>query len=373
LNISEFCQRLHSALAMRGLSEEEISDCIAGIVPSIESSSAEPDEETFNAVVSRCVEIIETKRKNSTPPVEEEISVPSFGEDVATASEVSFCGDSDGIVPVSLTFGGNDDETAVSAPVFGTSDDDEVSVPEGDASATAFGDTVTIPSIHSFTSENTAHNEVSVPTSVTATADTVTVPITNRVSRKNSTTVPAPAKTPVVPDRSNTVNDVTVPDTPSEEPPAPMKKVKSAPAPKVKLSSKGRIAFIGITVLTSPLWGLFFLLFFMPFILLYILESVTIAALIAGVAGISAAGTAASLTGIVYGVIRSFAVFSEGLYEIGFGVIVAGVTMIVGILLFNAAVRFMPWLFRKTAVFSKFLVRHAASIFSIYKRRFEKL
>ena len=61
------------------------------------------------------------------------------------------------------------------------------------------------------------------------------------------------------------------------------------------------------------------------------------------------------------------------MYEIGFGIIIAGVTMMFGILIYNGAVRFMPWVIRQTAVFFKFAWSHVSPLLAEYKRRCEKL
>lgn len=157
----------------------------------------------------------------------------------------------------------------------------------------------------------------------------------------------------------NNADNSTEDDTPEKE------KYKPTPA--------GRAKFIGITAATSPLWIVAFAIFFAPFIVMFAAEIALIAAMICLLAGCTALGTAASLTGIVYGIVKMFSTPAIGLYEIGFGVIIAGVSIICGILIYNGAVRFMPWLVRKSALLFKFTFSKIKPILIKYKRGCEKL
>ena len=57
-------------------------------------------------------------------------------------------------------------------------------------------------------------------------------------------------------------------------------------------------------------------------------------------------GAAVSLVGIIYGVTQLFVSVPVGLYEIGIGVIVAGGVMFAGILVYNFAVRLVPFVMK---------------------------
>lgn len=128
-----------------------------------------------------------------------------------------------------------------------------------------------------------------------------------------------------------------------------------------------------VTVIASPLLIIIAALFLAPFIIMFAAETALTLSFICLLAGGAAAGAAASLTGIIYGIIKLFSVSSVGLYETGFGIIIAGVTMICGILLYNASVRLMPWLFRKTAELFKYAFSKVKPYIREYKRRCEKL
>lgn len=112
--------------------------------------------------------------------------------------------------------------------------------------------------------------------------------------------------------------------------------------------AKGVLKIILFTALSSPLWVLSAAIFFAPFILLFAIETALTAVFIGLLAGGTAAGTGASLTGIVYGVVKIFTIPSVGLYEIGFGIILVGITLIFAVLTYNGAVRLMPFVFKKT-------------------------
>lgn len=73
-----------------------------------------------------------------------------------------------------------------------------------------------------------------------------------------------------------------------------------------------------------------------------------------------AIGTGVSLIGIIYGVVQFFmasGVSAVGLYEAGMGIFVAGITMLVGVLIYNAAIRLVPFVMKKLRVFLKFLFK----------------
>lgn len=143
--------------------------------------------------------------------------------------------------------------------------------------------------------------------------------------------------------------------------------------PKGRMSTRSIAITAAITLVLSPLWVAAAALFFVPFGAVFAAEFALIGALVALLAAGVALGAGAALTGIVYGVIRIFTTLPVGLYEIGFGIIIAGVTMMFGILIYNGAVRFMPWVIRQTAVFFKFAWRHVTPLLAEYKRRCEKL
>ncbi len=114
-------------------------------------------------------------------------------------------------------------------------------------------------------------------------------------------------------------------------------------------------------------WVIFFccipLLFLLGAVLLSVFAAVffgliaLIIVLVAMLAIAVAAGSAVALVGIGYGLITIMTNIPVGLYELGMGVFVAGMTMLVGVLIYNAAIRFVPWIMRKLRVLFKFIIK----------------
>ncbi len=191
--------------------------------------------------------------------------------------------------------------------------------------------------------------------------------------RSQSETSPAESYSKNITDdysADSVVDDPTAPDTASEEEYPEIIPAESVPH---KASGKSTAKLILITAVSSPLWLAATAVFLAPFIAMFAAEIALIAVLVCFLAGFSAAGTAASLTGIVYGIVKMFSTPAVGLYEIGFGVIIAGVTMICGILIYNGTVRFMPWLIKISARLFRFTFSKVKPFLSEYKRRCEKL
>ena len=77
------------------------------------------------------------------------------------------------------------------------------------------------------------------------------------------------------------------------------------------------------------------------------LMAVLIAAFIVGLVVEVAAGSLVALVAVIYGVSQLFIVMPIGMFELGLGVAAIGITMFVGILMYNVAVRLLPFLLRK--------------------------
>lgn len=94
---------------------------------------------------------------------------------------------------------------------------------------------------------------------------------------------------------------------------------------------------------------------------------------IAALAAIVASGTGLSLIGIIYGAIRMFSSVPDGLYEIGLGVIVAGVVLFFGILLYNFAVRLVPLLIKLVWKLFKYLLGRLKTLINYLRKESAKL
>lgn len=91
---------------------------------------------------------------------------------------------------------------------------------------------------------------------------------------------------------------------------------------------------------------------------LWITLAVLMAVCIAGLVAFVAAGTMVSTVGIVYGAIQIIkGIVPIGLYEIGLGVIVGAIVLCVGILVYNFAIRFIPFAMKQLTRLLKFAYR----------------
>ena len=105
--------------------------------------------------------------------------------------------------------------------------------------------------------------------------------------------------------------------------------------------------FYIIFACTSPIWGFLLIcvlgLFIFALAAMFIGIFALIGILFVGVA----VGTVVALVGIIYGITQLFSYAPIGLYEIGLGVRVGGFVMLGGIIVYNVAVRLLPYLIRR--------------------------
>lgn len=92
---------------------------------------------------------------------------------------------------------------------------------------------------------------------------------------------------------------------------------------------------------------------------LIVLMPVLMAVFVLGLVVEVAVGSLVALVAVIYGVSQLFIVMPVGMFELGLGVAAIGVTMFVGILMYNIAVRLLPFLLRQfihfQSVFKGFL------------------
>lgn len=92
---------------------------------------------------------------------------------------------------------------------------------------------------------------------------------------------------------------------------------------------------------------------------LIVLMPVLMAVFVIGLVVWVAVGSLVALVAVIYGVSQLFIVMPIGMFELGLGVAAIGVTMFIGILMYNIAVRLLPFLLRQfirfQSVFKGFL------------------
>ncbi len=145
--------------------------------------------------------------------------------------------------------------------------------------------------------------------------------------------------------------------------------VKKEKMPEIPITEEGKKRFILISALTSPLWAIAAVLYALLWIAAFAVEALSVAAAVCASIGVFAAGCAASVSGIIYGIFIMMSEKAIGIYEIGFGIIVAGASLLGGVLLYNFAIRFMPFAIKKTAEFFMFCLGRVRVLLHEFKRR----
>ncbi len=136
------------------------------------------------------------------------------------------------------------------------------------------------------------------------------------------------------------------------------------PKEKVRTSKKFWIAF----ALTLPITLLLLLGILGIFIGVWGVLAVMVVGALVLLAGCVALGTVASLIGVIYGVSQLFTSVPIGLYEIGIGVVIAGVTMFAGILIYNLAIRLLPFIIKLVYKLFRFVFAKLKALFDYLRR-----
>lgn len=105
--------------------------------------------------------------------------------------------------------------------------------------------------------------------------------------------------------------------------------------------------FKTLLLASSPLWGLALLLGAVLLLGVLCLIGISIPGLLLLMLALVGGGCAVSLVGLIYGLSQIFLVMPKGLDEIGLGIMAAGFTLMGGVLLYNAALRLMPFLWHR--------------------------
>lgn len=128
---------------------------------------------------------------------------------------------------------------------------------------------------------------------------------------------------------------------------------------KVVLTPRGRAFFISIAVLTSPLWICLSALVLAVFGLSIAAVCILIVATLGTVCIETACGGVLTLVGLIWGIAQIFSShIGIGIYEIGLGVIIGGVSLGAGILIYNFSVVVLPRFLRNLISFEGYCIRH---------------
>ena len=195
---------------------------------------------------------------------------------------------------------------------------------------------------------------------------------------------------PKTSDARMSVSDVTERSVQSRKPIPEMTSYESRPAPKKeparidddyfgeysnesKATPKGMAIFWIGFILTLPITILLLLALFGVFISIFAALIALIIGGIAALVALVAAGTGVSLIGIIFGITQLFSFPAAGIYEIGLGIMVAGAVLFFGVLLYNFAVRFLPWIISLVGTLLGFICGKLKVLFYYVRRECYKL
>lgn len=131
---------------------------------------------------------------------------------------------------------------------------------------------------------------------------------------------------------------------------------------------KNRRKFWLLFAVTSPLWLTIILMTAAAFALTYFLMAVIIIAAVALLVATTAAGTLVSVFGLIFSVAQMISSLPIGLYECGLSIIAGAIAMFVSILIYNFAVRLIPFAARWLLVFVKYVFRKYKELFVYLKK-----
>lgn len=131
---------------------------------------------------------------------------------------------------------------------------------------------------------------------------------------------------------------------------------------------QGSPLFYFLLIVLFPIWGSLYALIWVAVGALFLAVGALMAGFIIAMVGIIGAGTALSLVGIIYGIVKLFSQMPIGLFEIGIGITVGGVTMLVSILIYNLAIRVIPKLFKPVKKLSRLISDKLADLYYTIKK-----
>ncbi len=136
---------------------------------------------------------------------------------------------------------------------------------------------------------------------------------------------------------------------------------------------QGTKMFWGLFALSLPVTIPLALLILGIFGVMWGAVAAVMAGAVAALIGVVCLGTVLSLVGIIYGILQMGNAVPIGLYEIGIGVVIAGITLCIGILIYNFAIRLVPVLFKLVWKLFKYVLKRLKELFNHLKKESAKL
>ena len=127
---------------------------------------------------------------------------------------------------------------------------------------------------------------------------------------------------------------------------------------------KFRLLFVATLPITLAVLAITAVFFAVVFFAIAVLIIAVVAALVA----VTALGTLVSVFGLIFGIAQMLSQLPIGLYECGLSIIFGASALFVGILLYNIAVRLLPFAGKWLWVFVKFVFRKYKELYVFLKR-----
>lgn len=158
-------------------------------------------------------------------------------------------------------------------------------------------------------------------------------------------------------------SDVEIIQTPTSKRAIKAKRASENPADQYITCDHPKLLTALLAILCAPTIILLLVASFGVFAALFILLASAILLIALAIIAIVGGGSVISLISLLYGATQVLSTPKYiGLHEIGFGLLVAGATMAVSILLYNIAVRLIPYLFEKIAQLTKLFTKKLTGI-----------
>ena len=132
--------------------------------------------------------------------------------------------------------------------------------------------------------------------------------------------------------------------------------------------AKNRRKFWILFILTLPLTAVTLAITGAAFALAFFMIAVVILISVGALVLITALGTVVSVLGLIFGVSQMMANLPVGLYECGIAICVGSIALFCGILVYNFAVRLMPFIAKELLIFMRFVFRKYRELYIYLKR-----
>ncbi len=138
-------------------------------------------------------------------------------------------------------------------------------------------------------------------------------------------------------------------------------------------TSRGLTVFWVGLIVTLPLTLGLLAVLFGSFAALFIGLIASILLGIAALVAVAGVGSCLSLVGIIYGITQMFSFISAGIYEIGLGIMIAGVALFLSVTIYNISIRLLPWLIVLVGRLFRFVCIKLKILFNFVRRECYKL